>query len=112
MSVRIEMKIGSGERVGEKLKVQDLNRVPLLFLCQTSRTAWVKEAARSGVTQLPLSISTTTDRLSRTRPRVSSEAAGKNGPRSLAMRGANGASAASSPPWKKLDASEDQTENI
>jgi hypothetical protein len=71
-----------------------------------------KESANSVVSQLPLSTCTITDNVSRTRDKVSSEVMSRNGPRSLAIRGAKGESVDPSPPWKKLLRYQDKIEGM
>ena len=72
--------------------------LPLLFLPQTSKIAFTSDCVKSGVSHLPWSISMTTASVSKTSESVSSEVSSRNGPKSLAIRGAKGMRAESSPP--------------
>lgn len=82
--------------------INQLIAEPLLFLAHTSRMARTRESANSGVIHLPSSTPTITDKVSRTRERVSSDVCSRNGPISLAIRDIKGVKAASSVPLQKL----------
>ena len=76
---------------------------PLLLLIQTCNVAATICSANSAVTQELFPISRTDDNVSRTRDKVSSVVANKNGPRSLVILNANGTRMESSIPVAKLD---------
>jgi len=78
-------------------KVNDENG-PLLFFSQTSNKATSRELASSVPSQLPPPTSRRTERVSRTRLRVSSDVMSKNGPRSFVIRGTRSMIADSSAP--------------
>jgi len=90
------------EKVSKVVTNRTLGKPPLVFLLHTSKEAVTRDAARSLVNQVPLSTSKTTDKVSRTRERVSSDVTNRNGPRSWAIRATKGESAESSPPSQKL----------